>query len=96
MVIVIDLRAVPPAITLEDPDDFTAFKIATRGAHGFVDPAEIERLAGARADDGEWREGLAKMVTYAASHGWTDESGALRAHVEHEDWPRDSASSGGK
>jgi hypothetical protein len=84
MVIVVDLRSMPPLVTLDEPDDFKAFKIVTRGTHGFVDAAAIERLAGTRADDAEWRDGLAKMVSYAESRGWTDDTGALRAHIEHE------------
>ena len=82
MQIVIDVSVVPPATVLEDPDDFTAFKIVVREAeHARVPVEALERLAGDRAGDPEWRRGLGKMLEYAAQHGWHDDSG-VRAHVE--------------
>ena len=52
--------------------------------HVYVDPASLEELAGERALDVEWVEGLAAMTGYASKHGWVDESGWIRAHIETE------------
>jgi hypothetical protein len=81
--------------TLADPDDFRSFAVeATRGAalgaagrpegdaHVFVDPAALRALPGARAEDPEWSRALDGMLAYAASKGWTDAAGHVRAHVE--------------
>jgi hypothetical protein len=51
--------------------------------HVFVDRAALEGLAGEIARDPEWRRSLDSMVRYAESKGWTDDGGAIRAHVEH-------------
>ncbi len=39
------------------------------------------RAISPRAGDAEWEAGLAKMVSYAASKGWLDPQGAIRAHI---------------
>ena len=84
MQIVIDLSVVPPATVLEDADDFTSFKIVVREAEDARVPVEsLERLAGDRAGDPEWRRGLGRMLAYAVQHGWLDDTG-VRAHVERE------------
>jgi hypothetical protein len=50
--------------------------------HVLVAVATIRELAGSVADAG-WETGLATMLAYAASRGWTDESGELiKAHIE--------------
>jgi hypothetical protein len=68
---------------LRGADDFAAFKVvASRPSHVWISPAEIERLAGDWAADPSWREGLERMLAYAREHGWVDERGAVRAHVE--------------
>ena len=82
MQIVIDLSVVPPATVLEDPDDFASFKIVVREAeHARVPVESLERLAGDRAGDPEWRRGLGKMLEYAEQHSWLDDRG-VRAHIE--------------
>ncbi len=51
--------------------------------HAFIDVDAVRRLAGDRAQDPAWREGFDKMLAYAGSKGWMDESGtAIQAHVE--------------
>jgi len=50
--------------------------------HVFVEVELLERLAGERAEDEEWSAQLEAMIEYAKSKGWTDEAGAVRAHVE--------------
>jgi hypothetical protein len=50
------------------------------GDHVWVDRSWLEAQGPA---DPEWREGLAGMLGYAASKGWTSADGrAVRAHVE--------------
>ena len=82
MYIEIDLSVVPPTSVLREPDDFTSFKVVVRKAeHARVPVESLERLAGERAEDPEWRNGLGKMLEYAEQHGWLDSSG-VRAHIE--------------
>lgn len=49
--------------------------------HGWVEPDAVRRLAGPDVD-AEWSAAFGDMVGYAASKGWTDASGRLRAHTE--------------
>jgi hypothetical protein len=80
----IELSMVPPTAVLREADDFTSFKIVAREAeHARVPIESLERLAGDRAEDPEWRRGFTKMLEYAQQHGWVDD-GAVRAHIE---WP---------
>jgi len=83
MYIQLDLTSVPPVVTLHEADDFTAFKVvADLPDHAWVGREALTQLAGPKADDPEWREGLDKMLAYADSKGWTNDAGAIRAHVE--------------
>lgn len=50
--------------------------------HAFVQPEALIELAGPLADDPDWRERFGAMVAYARGKGWTDASGAIRAHIE--------------
>jgi hypothetical protein len=88
----INLPTAGPA-TLEDVDNFKAFKIVTSapdaafaqigrrdGAHGWVNVAWLK--AHGRPDDAGWIAGLDNMLAYAAAAGWIDESGAVRGHIE--------------
>ncbi len=82
MYIEIDMSVAPPTTSLREPDDFTSFKIVVREAeHARVPVEQLERLAGDRAGDPEWRRGLEKMLEYAEQHGWLDDDG-VRAHIE--------------
>ena len=85
MIVSINPSTMPPAVALEEPDDFTSLKVVLRGAaHVFISPAELQRLAGNRAADPVWEGRFQEMIQYAAAHGWTDDDGAVRAHIE---WP---------
>jgi hypothetical protein len=84
VIIDVDLTAVPPTISLLEPDDLTSFSVRARGEHAFVDRGTLIALAGERANDAAWLERLDKMLAYAASKGWADESGRTRAHIEYE------------
>ncbi|OBF37440.1 hypothetical protein A5719_21740 [Mycolicibacterium peregrinum] len=51
------------------------------GEHVWIDPGHIVAAAeSAGAPDG-WREGFAGMCRFAASKGWLDDDGWIRAHV---------------
>jgi hypothetical protein len=82
--------------SLDDADNFRAFKVVCEaerdscaaqfsqvgrldGDHLWVDPEWIRRNG---RTDGDWLAGLDKMIAYAGSSGWTDASGAIRAHIE--------------
>lgn len=83
MYIEVNLRAVPAAMTLHEPEDFTSFKVVIDApAETFVELGTLEALAGARADDPAWRDGLDKMLQYARQKGWTNGAGGIRAHIE--------------
>ena len=78
----IDPTEVPPAVEVREPDDFTAFKVVVEvPEHAWVAPDVLTALAG-RGDDDAWRQNLAGMLAYAASKGWCDDAGRVRAHVE--------------
>jgi hypothetical protein len=83
-------------VSLDSPDDFRAFAIAApQGAvlalgelarlegetHAWVSPAALQALT-PRAQDPDWQAGFAAMRAYAARKGWSDDSGAIRAHIE--------------
>lgn len=83
MYVELDLALVPPAIELREPDDFTAFKILVKPIdESGVLPAVLRALAGKRAEDAEWQGNFERMLASAAEHGWIQEDGAIRAHVE--------------
>jgi len=85
-------------LALREPDDFKGFAVRATAPtvaddlralgrpaddeHVYVDPAVLLRLAGERAEDPAWLESLAGMTAFAAEHGWVDEAGFIRAHVE--------------
>jgi hypothetical protein len=86
------------AVTLEEADNFRGFSVgAAPGAplasalaglarlegetHAWVSPAALRRLA-PQAGQPDWEDGFGKMLAYAASKGWTDAEGAVRAHIE--------------
>lgn len=50
--------------------------------HVSVRVESLKQLAGERATDADWLTSLDAMIDYAASHGWTDGDGNVRAHVE--------------
>jgi hypothetical protein len=51
------------------------------GGTAFIDVNALQALAGDRARRREWLASLDGMLAYARAHGWTDESGAIQAHV---------------
>lgn len=68
---------------LHDAENFTALKaVARRVEHVWLTREEIERLAGGRSQEPTWREQFERMLEYAASKGWVNESGAIRVHVD--------------
>jgi hypothetical protein len=79
-------------VVLDEPGAFDGFKVvAPAGAgrvagegHVWVRAAAVEGWAGATgALDDAWRVGFAKMLDYARTKGWTDESGEfVQAHIE--------------
>lgn len=48
--------------------------------HAWIAPERLRALA--RGVPPGWEGELAAMVSFAGTRGWTDASGALRAHVE--------------
>jgi peptidoglycan/xylan/chitin deacetylase (PgdA/CDA1 family) len=55
--------------------------------HVSVEPDRILALAGAKSNDPRWRSSFDAMLAYAASHGWVDDAGRVRIHVEAEPSP---------
>ncbi|MBS1895312.1 MAG: hypothetical protein JST59_28765 [Actinobacteria bacterium] len=81
MILRIDCKLTPPRVDLLEADDLTSFKtIVVVGRHSWVAPATLEALG--PSTDPAWRKGLSSMVEFAAEHGWTDERGRVRSHVE--------------
>ena len=52
------------------------------GDHVFVDVEVLLHFAADRSSDPLWKEQFDEMANYAQSHGWTDDLGRIRAHVE--------------
>lgn len=48
--------------------------------HAFIEPDALRRLAPRSARN--WLSDLEAMIEFADQHGWTDEQGRLRAHIE--------------
>ena len=56
---------------------------AAPDGHAYIDVDAVRRLAGERAGDPAWNADFEKMLAYAGSKGWMDDSGtAIQAHVE--------------
>jgi hypothetical protein len=77
------------AAVASGPADADRLAVAARtvgrpvaASHVLVDVAALRAMEGARPADAAWAEGLDGMLAFAASKGWTDEGGAVRAHVE--------------
>lgn len=74
---------VAPAGTADDLDDRLGPVGDFDGEHVWVDREALTGLAGTRATDPRWRDGLTAMVEYARSSGFLSDDGtAIRAHVE--------------
>ncbi|MDT9593304.1 hypothetical protein RDV89_09515 [Nocardioides zeae] len=82
MRIVIDHAQVPPRTELVDPEDFSAFSVRISVPHHtWVDRDVLVELAG-EVVDRAWLDRLDGMIAYAERHGWVDDSGRVRAHLE--------------
>lgn len=51
-------------------------------SHVYVTVDAVAELAGDRARSSEWRSAFEGMCAYAASKGWVDEFGGIRAHID--------------
>ena len=50
--------------------------------HAYLTPDAVAALAGPLAEDEDWRRSFDRMIGYAVDHGWSDDSGRIRAHIE--------------
>ncbi|GAA4482639.1 hypothetical protein GCM10023094_32980 [Rhodococcus olei] len=84
-----DFRAF--AVAVEDSTAAATFSAAAAsiggatedGGHVYVAPDRLVALVDAqRGVDPDWTSGFHGMVAYAESHGWVDDRGWIRAHVE--------------
>lgn len=53
------------------------------GEHAWVSPDWLKQASG-QGGNAEWLAGFAGMLGFAAKHGWVNEAGEIRAHIEHE------------
>ena len=82
MYVEIDAETLPPTLSLEAPDEFARLGVRVRiPRHVWLERDSLIALAG-RAGDATWIEKLDGMLRYAADHGWIDDAGRVRAHVE--------------
>lgn len=58
------------------------FGYMTEDGHVFVDVGAVRSLAGERARERDWLGSFHEMLELARAHGWTDDAGAIRAHVQ--------------
>lgn len=80
MIVHVDLSQVPPVVEVREAQDFTALSavISVQG-HVWVDPDVLCPAA----EDASAARGFAAMVDFARAHGWVDDRGFIRAHVEN-------------
>lgn len=57
------------------------------GGHIWVRPGAVRDAVGPDAD-AEWESGFARMLEFAAGHGWCDPEGRIRAHIDRSDAAR--------
>jgi hypothetical protein len=80
MYVQVDVSQVPPVTTVHDTGDFSGFEVRIVATPEVsVDPALIRAAAGDVS--GDWEERFGAMVAYAASKGWVDDDGQIKAHV---------------
>ncbi len=82
MIISVDLTQIPPMLELLEANDFKNLRLVTIGEHAHVPREMLLDLAGELAFDPAWLKQLDSMLDYAREHGWTDELGATRVHIE--------------
>lgn len=82
MIINVDLTQIPPVLELLEGTDFKSLKLVTVGEHARVPRETLLDLAGELASDPAWLKQFDSMLDYAREHGWTDELGATRVHIE--------------
>jgi hypothetical protein len=54
----------------------------TPDGHVFVSAETLVTMAGDHAREPHWLTSLEAMHAYAREHGWTDDTGAIRGHVQ--------------
>lgn len=81
MILQIDVRMTPPTVKLLEADDFGSLKtVVVVGSDNWASPESLVELGG--EEDPSWRDRFEAMVAAAREHGWTDERGWVRSHVE--------------
>jgi hypothetical protein len=50
--------------------------------HAYIQIAALCTLAGDSARNEDWRDAFDGMIDCARAHGWVDQDGAVRAHIE--------------
>lgn len=81
MIVRVDVGAIPPVVEVLEPENLTELKtVVAVGDHTWIQPDVLRPPDADPALD----DGLAAMIRYADQHGWVDESGRVRAHVEIE------------
>ena len=77
-VLSVELRDCPPGVTPALPGDLGRIE----GGHAYLRVPALRALVPAPRSC-SWDERFGQAMTYAISHGWTDETGTLvRAHIE--------------
>lgn len=74
-------------VAVEDAEDLKSLsvRIESGATHLWLDPQTIIELVGELGEDAQWREQFDGMIGYAASKGWTNDAGEVRAHIEQAD-----------
>jgi hypothetical protein len=85
MIISVDLSSIPPLCTVVDASNFHDLKVvATVHEHGFISTQALEEMVDRELKDQDWRGSFEAMLEYAETHGWVNDLGQVRAHVEIE------------
>ena len=80
----IDLRRLSISMLAKEPARAALAELGRvdKPGHAWIAPERVRNLA--EGVPPGWDEEFAATIAYAASKGWTDASGALRAHIEYD------------
>jgi len=93
VVIDVDLRAEPPAVALEDPDDCKAFAVRARGDRArlgtALEAAGVGRVDGAGALIGV--DAVRRLAAGRVGPGWEGDFAAMLEYAEGKGWIADES-----
>jgi len=82
MYVTVDLRELPPRLSLAEAEDFGSLDVrVVVPSDTVIVPSTLSSLVDGDAQTAEWARGFESMLAFAATRGWIDGSGRIRAHL---------------